>query len=442
MSMFTKVSAALAIGASIAALGATGADAQRRSRGQAAATPAAPANPPVSREFVAAYQPVNTAITAQNWTAADAALPALIAAAKTPYETYAARQMDLKIATGLANVARQRTAIDAMIESGGVPVVDQARLYTASARMAYGANDYARAAERSGRAIELGDTNPEVGLVRIDALSRSGQLDAAIAAGQGLIASAKAGGGQAPDTIYGLTARAAQQARRDGPLAAILMERVQLYPTSANFRSASLAYLKVVPDDRQTSLDVMRLLKATGGMDDRLLFLEYAQSAAEDGLPNEAMTAIRAGRAANLVPAGDRAFGELESLQQPKLAEDRSSLGGSERRAIAAPDARLAVNVANAYLSYNDYARAEAVYTAALGKTGVDAALVNTRIGITRYGAGNYPGALQAFGLVQQGPRAPIARLWEAAVRMRQAPATTAAPAVTPTPAAPPARTN
>lgn len=421
----------LAMAAAIGAVVATPADAQRRNRGEAAAA-AAPAsgNPQVSRPFATAYQPVNTAVAASNWAAADAALPALAAAATIPYEKYLAAQMDFRIAVGLANASRQLAAVEAMIASTGAPAADLTRLYVAAGQLAYNADDYAKAATYTRQGIDAGSTTEGLATLELDALLRSGQLDKGLTTARAQIAAAKAAGGRAPDAIYGLVARALVEADRTAEFMEITVLRAGDYPTAANFRTAALAFLQNTPEDRGKTLDIMRLLTAADAMSDRRYYLEYVGNLVEDGLPNEALTSIAAGRAANLIPANDATFNEIEGSQRPKLAEDRSSLPGTEGRAMTNASSRLAMRAGDAYLSYDNFAKAEELYMVALTKSDADADLANTHIGIARVRGGNNAGALEAFAKVT-GDRAPIARMWEALVRSRMQPAA-AAPAAAP----------
>lgn len=436
MRKVAKLVAALTITASVASLANTAADAQRRNRGGDAA-PAAAAAPTVSRAFGTAFGPVNTAIVAQDWATADATLPALKASAVTPYELFLAAQTEFRIASGTRNNARQLTSIDAMIESNGAPEADRARLYVAAGQLAYNAGDYAKASTRLAQAVALGNATIETQTLNIDAMFRSGRTSEGLTAGSALIASEKAAGRAAPETVYSLMARALQEADRDADLAALLIERMQAFPTDFNYRTAALVYLRVVPaDDRNLNIDTLRFVLAGQAANDRRIYLEHVQNLAEEGLPYEVIQVINAARSSGTVPATDATFNGIADTQEAKLAEDRSSLPGLERRALASPEARLATVAGDANLGYQNNARAEELYTAALTKTGANADLLNTRIGIARFQAGNFAGAIEAFDRVQTPLRRPLAQMWTTLTRTRIAAAAPAAPAApAPTPA-------
>ena len=435
MRKVAKLVAALTITASLAGLASTSADAQRRNRG---GEPAAPAAPTVSRAFGTAFAPVNTAIVAQDWATADATLPALKAAAATPYEQFLAAQTEFRIASGTRNAARQLVSIDAMIDSNGAPEADRPRLLVAGGQLAYNSGDYAKATSRLAQAVALGNATIETQTLHIDAMFRSGQTSEGLAAGAALIAAEKAAGRPAPETIYSLMARSLQEADRDADLSALLLDRMEAWPTAFNYRTAALVYLRVVPaENRNLNIDTLRFVIAGEAANDRRIYLEHVQNLAEEGLPFEALEVIRAARASGAVAATDATFNSIADTQEPKLAEDRSSLPGLERRALASPEARLATVAGDANLGYQNNARAEELYTAALTKNGADADLLHTRIGIARYQAGNHAGAIESFQRVQSALRSPLARMWITLTRAKMAAAAPAAPAAAePTPAA------
>lgn len=404
----------------------------RRNRGNAEAAAAAPASPTVSRPFAAAYQPVNTAIQASDLATAEAGMEALRAAATTPYELFLVSQTAFRIASAQRDPAKQLVALEGMIISGGIPDAQRVPSLVAAGQLAYNTRDYAKAAQRIGEAMAAGATTAGLDLLRIDALSRAGMATEGLAYGAARVAELRAAGQMPSDEFYGTYARLMQETDNEPGLASVLVERASAYPTAVNFRSASTAILRVAGDARSQATDLLRLVFAADAMNDRRFYLEYVANVAEDGLPNEALRVIAAGERAGVIPAGDSTFGEIAASQRVKLADDRSSLAGTERRAIASPDARLAQVVADAYFSYDDFAKAEQLYTLALTKNGADADLLNTRIGMVRLAAGNAPGAIEAFDRVTTGTRGNIARLWTAFARTRVAAETPAPEAAAP----------
>lgn len=431
----SKSAILLAGAAVLAGAFATSAEAQRRNR-EAQEAPADPARPQVSRAFATAFQPVNAAITANDLATADAGLPALRAAATTPYELFVVAQTDFRIATAQNNAQRQLTALDAMVDSNGAPAADAPRIVVAAGQMAYNARDYAKAAQRFERAIALGSTADNLNILYLDSLLRANQIDQGLAYARQQIAAGQTAGRPANEQVYSLTARALQEARRVPELLELLGARARAYPTTANMRSLGIIFLQNQPDNRGTTLDVMRVLLEANALDDRRYFVEYAGAAVEEGLPNEAIAVVNAARAAGRAQANDVTFNEVLQSQNAKLAEDRASLAGSARRAREVPEARLATLTGDAYLTYGQYPQALEMYALALTKANVDVNLVNTRIGMARFRSGDVAGARQAFETIQ-GPRATIAAMWLGLIDQRATAATPAPPAPPATPAQP-----
>jgi tetratricopeptide (TPR) repeat protein len=434
MSSASKIALVMAGATLLAGTYATDAYAQRRNRDNQE-QPAEAARPQVSRAFATAFQPVNTAITAGDLATADAGLPALRAAATTPYELFVAAQTDFRIATAQSNAQRQLAALDAMVDSNGAPAADAPRVVMAAGQMAYNARDYGKAAQRFERAIALGSTADNLGILYLDSLLRSNQVDQGLGVARQQIAAAQSAGRPASEQVYSLTARALQEAGRTPELLEFLSARARAYPTAANLRSLGIIFLQSQPDNRGVTLDVMRVLLEANALDDRRFFVEYAGAAVEEGLPNEAIAVVNAARAAGRTQSNDVTFNEILQSQNAKLAEDRASLAGSARRARDVPEARLATLTGDAYMTYGQFPQALEMYALALTKSNADTNLLNTRIGLVRFRSGDMDGARQAFEAVQ-GPRATIASMWLGLISQRAA-AAAAPPAAPATPAQP-----
>jgi hypothetical protein len=431
MSMMSKMALLTAGSALVIGLFPSSANAQSRRNRDRAPEQQQPANPTVSRAFATAFQPVNAALTANDLAAADAAMPALRAAATTPYELYVYAQTEFRIASAQNNAARQLSAIDAMIDSNGAPATEQARLYTAGGQLAYNARDYAKAASRFERAIALGSTADNIQSLYVTSLIQSNQLEQGLTYARQQIAAGQTGGTPVSEQFLSIVARALQERDRTPELIEVLSVRARLYPTAQNLRSLGIIYLQANPTTPGLTLDVMRMLSDGGALNERRLYVEYAQEAAEANLPGEAVAVVRAGRTAGIIPQPDQFFDELYRTQNAETAEDRASLAGTARRAAADAGARTATLTGDAYFSYGEYADAVRLYELAKTKTDADQGLLNLRIGVARFRAGDLAGARQAFEAVQ-GPRQVVAQMWLGLIGRREA-AATAAPA----PAAP-----
>jgi predicted Zn-dependent protease len=99
-------------------------------------------------------------------------------------------------------------------------------------------------------------------------------------------------------------------------------------------------------------------------------------------------------------------------ISNGRLVNDRAALPELDKLAHAATaKTTTIVGAADAYLGFNQSAKAVELYKLALTRPDVDKALVNTRLGIALFDAGDLAGAKAAFTAVD-GNRAPIAALW------------------------------
>ena len=117
------------------------------------------------------------------------------------------------------------------------------------------------------------------------------------------------------------------------------------------------------------------------------------------------------GFASNSIKKTAPAFSGLYPAVSGKVAADKASLPGAEKSALAAAAARPAMVTGDAYLGYGEYAKAAALYRAALTKSGADKDLINLRLGIALARSGDKAGATAAFNAVS-GSRAAVAKLW------------------------------
>ncbi len=379
----------------------------QKKKGQEQAAPAA-AGPKLSKEERAAIVPLEQAFGAKDWAAVAAALPAAEAAAQGPDAKYLVAARKLAVAQNSNDQAATAAAIQALIASRST-LANELQLQRALGSTAYNAKDYETAARAFERVAQLNSADPDAAanVAKIRAMQK--QYPQAVTIMEQRIAAASQGGAKAPETDYKL----ALQYTLDGKLPAqgnkLARELVIAYPTPENWRLALDIYRSNNPRlDQASTTDLLRLMRAA-----KLLkandYIELAENLNERGLPGETKAVLDEGIASRALEAGR--VRDLQGVVNTRLQGDRASLGSAESKAQSAADGRLAMNTADAYLGYGEYAKAAALYRTALQKGGVDAATVNTRLGIALAMAGNKAEAQTAFGAVT-GPRADIANYW------------------------------
>lgn len=339
----------------------------------------------------------------------DPALAAARTAAVGPDAKYALATLELQLARDSGDKAKQVAAVEALIASGGVPAADLPSLLKVQINDALDRKDVAKAEAGLSRLNELTPNDPQV-ITSLGRLRSAQQRYAdALPLFEKAISLQQAAGQPIGEDVYRLALNSAYRAKL-GPKSAELSKKlVSAYPNADNWRSALLIYREFNRPDKAHELDALRLMRFTRSIKDEGDVVLYADTLNRAGLPGEAKALIDEVTAARLVNR-TATIGQLQQAAAAKVAEDRSSLPGLERSALAAANGSAALNTADAYFGYGDYAKAANLYKAALQKGGVDAGLVNTRLGMALALAGQKAEAEAAFKAIN-GPRAELASL-------------------------------
>lgn len=368
------------------------------------------AGPKLSKEERAALVPLQTAVTAKDWAAAQAALPAAQSAAQGPDARYLTAAMQLSIGLGTNNTALQAQAIDGMIASGGAPQESLAQLYKNQGALASNARDTKKAEAAYAKWVEYSPNDADAVVLLAEAKNSANKVNEAVPLFERAIALKKTSG-PVPESWYKRALKLAYDGKQPAQAVKFTRDLLAAYPTQTNWRDALLIYRDVSQLDPVASTDTLRLMRAAKALNGERDFFELADAANDRGLPGEAKAVLDEGIAARMVDPNKAAFKDLLSLVNRRVAEDRASLGGLEKAALAAPAGTKALSAGDVYYGYGDYAKAASLYKAALSKGSVDASVANTRLGMALALSGNRPEAEAAFKAVT-GPRAELAQFW------------------------------
>jgi len=381
--------------------------------GQQPAQPAAPQRQyDLSRAERAALNPALQATQASNWAAAQAALPAAQAAARGADAKYLVGQLQVQIGLGTQNTQLQSAGVDAMIASGSAPAAQMLPLYNNQARFAADAGDVAKADQALDHVIALSTTDPL-------AIPRAAQFwvernnaTHALEYFRHAVAAEEAAGH--PVSVEVRRQQLAMAYRAHAP-ETLALSRAYLAatPTTQGWHDALEIYRQLTPgvDDR-LSLDIYRLMRAAGALSSERDFVVYAELANSGAMFGEVKTVLEAGFANNAIrPANAAAERVRLNEATQRAASDRTSLAGERTTALAGSNGGSALRVGDALFSYGEYGQAAELYRAALQKGGLDANLVNTRLGAALALGGQRAEAETAFRAVT-GPRAELAQLW------------------------------
>jgi len=142
-------------------------------------------------------------------------------------------------------------------------------------------------------------------------------------------------------------------------------------------------------------------------------YVAYLQAIDARRFPGEAVRIAEQGIATGALKADDSFVKDALAQARPRVAADKASLPGLAKEAAAAPSGKVAAAAGDTFLSYNDPAKADELYTLALSKGGVDADKdrILTRLAIAQIDEGKYPDAKANLAKVG-GTRVGIAQLW------------------------------
>ena len=382
---------------------------------QSAATPADSAAAPARKFNISsgarqAIVNLQTAVNAKVPADIAAKLAAAQAVAKTNDDKYVIAQLQLKAAVDQKNDAAITAGIEAMLASGSASADQVLTLQTNLGKQYYNAKQYDRAGTTFERVIQLDPNNPDALAMLAETRKAQGRVPEAVAMLQKGIAARVAAGQKPPEAWYKRAVALAYDAKLPTVIP-LSREWVAAYPTTTNWRDTLRIYQAGSGLDDDTLIDLLRLQRASGSLAGETDYYRYANGVLMKGYPGEAKAVLDEGFAAKSIDRNKAIFRDVLAAASAKTAADRASLPGLERAALASAAAKQSMVTGDAYLGYGDYAKAAALYRAALTKSGVDANLANLRLGIALARAGDKAGATAALNAVT-GPRADIAKYW------------------------------
>ncbi|HYG46563.1 MAG TPA: hypothetical protein VD846_01345 [Allosphingosinicella sp.] len=388
------------------------ADAQKRKKGDAAA---AAQGPTLTKEERAALLPVQTAIAAKDWAAAQAALPAATAAATSPGGRYAIGRFQVEIGLGTNNVALQSQGFDNLLASGQLDAANLPIIYRNQAVLANNAGNKAKAEAAYAKVVELSPNDPEA-MINLAQIKNDLKKPAeAVQLITRAIETKRAAGQTVDESWYKYALKLAFDGRQNPALREasqkLSRDLVAAYPTKENWRDSILIFRDTNNLDAAAELDVLRFMRASNALAGERDWYDLIDGLYKAGNYAEAKAVLDDGIAKRMIDPKKAAFAELVRLTNARMAGDRASLGGEESKAMAAATGVNALKIGDAFYGYGEHAKAIALYRAALTKGGVDTNLVNTRLAMALLASGDRAGAEAAFRSLT-GPRQNLGAFW------------------------------
>ncbi len=360
----------------------------------------------ISKRAAKAFIELQKAVEANDTANIPAKLAAAEAVADTKDDHYAIARLHLKAALAANDNAGVGAAVDAAVASGFLDAASSAQLYNAAGVRYYNAKDFPRAAGLFERAATADPRNPEPIKLLAEARNAAGQK----AEGSALLAKAlqlTAAGGKKPDEdLYKRAVAMAYEAK--SPSAVSLgREWVTAYPGADSWHNAIAIYRNINHPNVQGSLDLLRLMRATGAMTTSGDYMLYATAAADQGNFGEAQAVLDEGLANKRVELTDSVVRETFNGLKTK---PKAAAADLEAAVKMAPTAVSLMRIGDRFYGLGDYARAAALYRQGQAK-GADAGLANLHLGMALARSGDRVGATTALNAVA-GDNAEIAKYW------------------------------
>ncbi|WP_379921326.1 hypothetical protein [Erythrobacter sp. R86502] len=375
-----------------------------------------------SKEFVAAYQPIDTALKAPdaNYAAIKPQLDALAPLAVSPDEKLALGGLLFNAGIVGKDLSVQLQGAETILGSGKAKPDDVGRFSFVASQIATSLNDYDKARSYLQKAIDENYTaenltTADVRMNMAELYFAQEQYVEGLDYLSDLIDAQRAEG--KPVDIRWL--RRGVQVAYTNEIVPQVYEFVQGWvsenPTPENWRDAVNLTRNLNDYDGPVLLDLLRLGKKVGTLKDRNDYIFYIEAADTRRLPMEVKSVIEDATATGTIARGsDTWVDEQLKIANGLIAEDRAALPALERDANA-PAAKLRTVLAagDTFLSYGEYAKAANFYERALTMADVDRGLALTRLGIAQIGLGQADAARETLAKVD-GTRAPVAMLWSA----------------------------
>ena len=344
-----------------------------------------------------------------------AKLDAAFAAATTADDKYVAGQLAAtQLGAFASDPAIQLRGINAMIDSGKASADQLPQLNFFKGEFAYQQSDYPTAIAALKVATAGGYHQNNADVILAESLLDNKQIAEGLAAWKTVLTQAQTAGQPAQEGFYGHALQIAYDNQLKEQTLDFGRLMVSAYPSQRNWNSTigtTIAELEFKNPGEE--LDLLRLLGKAGKITQKGHLSEYIRVADPCALPNEVKSVIDQAVANGVITVTDPSVSPSYQLANQRLPGERAALPGYKKDLTSASaNAAALASDGDSYLAFGQYADAAAFYQAALGKAGVDADAVNTRLGIAQVGSGDFAGAQASFAKVTGASRGPIAQLW------------------------------
>ncbi|WP_306096565.1 hypothetical protein [Qipengyuania flava] len=370
--------------------------------------------PKYSKGFIAAYGPLQEALSAEavDGAAVKTLIPSVVSAIENESDRFAAGGAIVNASQKLNDMGLALQGLELMLQSGQVAPEQIGVVNLQAGQIAYNQKQYEKARQYLRAALDAGYTenNPE-GVIAESYFAEERDAEG-LAYLEGVIDARKQAGQPVDESWLQRGIAVAYRASMKEQAQKFANWYVADYPSETSWRDAIAILLNTGGYENPEILDLLRLGRRAGTLNDGRLYMEYVDAADYRRLPAEVVSVIDEGKASGLLPADDPYVNDTRNQAADRVAADRADMDNLTADARAAgANVRTVMAAGDALLSLGRPADAEEFYVKAAGMGGAEAQMALTRLGIAQFDQGKFAEAEATFEKVE-GPRAPIANLW------------------------------
>ena len=373
-----------------------------------------------SKEFIAAYTPTNDAYEkAKDYPKAKSLVPALLAAAKSDDEKVQAGRLTFLIGAQVQDIPIQKQGIDLALSSATVPTPIKSVFVFQRGAFASSEKNYAAAIPDFLAAYNDGYRGNNVEWLIGNAYQQQNNNAEAMSWYLKMVDAARAKNALPDRAVLSRALELSGKMKDVAQVAYWGKESIRAYPEPKVYRDATIFYDRTAQLEGQESLDLMRLARLNKGLVLESDFRNFVEAANPLRYPAEAIAVINEGLAAGIIQKTNSFFIEQLNAANQADAALRTGWDQDEKAALAAAKGMQPSLFGDTMLSYNEYARAQRLYEAALAKGGVidnerkdQSERTRLRLGIAKAMQGNIAGAKADFAAVSEPRRKVIAEYW------------------------------
>jgi tetratricopeptide (TPR) repeat protein len=360
-----------------------------------------------SKQAMKAIVDLQTAVKSNDVANIPAKVAAAQAVAQTKEDRYLIAVFQRQAAIAANNNVALASATEALANSGVLDTAKIAALYLDLGAKQFNAKQYSQAVAAFQRAATLTPNDPETLELVAQGMAAGGQYGEAAGAFQRAIR-ARVAAGQKPDEMMYRRALSAAYEAHLPTAAQLARDWVTAYPTPDSWRNAIAVFRNGSHQDEEGTLDLLRLMQATGAMSTAGDYALFAETAADQSNYNEAQTVIDAGIAAHVVDPSSAQFRDIVAALKSKPKATAADLEAASKMS---PSAINLLRIGDRYYGMGNYGKAAEVYRQVAAKPGADRELANLHLGMALARAGDKAGATAALNAVT-GARSDIAKYW------------------------------